>query len=88
MEVKSEGVLKFYFLFKSYLAIQIWDSFQRLQHGRKKNYKISLIYFLVTKISICKLKLQITSTDRCRSRVHFHYVFRKGKETQNLFTSV
>ena len=40
---KSEGVYKFYFLFKSYLAIKIWDSFQRLQHGRKKNYKISLI---------------------------------------------
>ena len=52
-DVKSEGVYKFYFLFKCYLAIQIWDSNQRLQHGRKKDYKIPLIYFLVTKISKC-----------------------------------
>ena len=55
--IKSQGVFKKIFLLKTYLAIQIWDSFQRLQHPRKKDYKISLIYFLVTKISKSKLKI-------------------------------
>ena len=44
----------------------MWDSFQKLKHGRKKDYKI-LIYVLVTKISKCKLKIQITSADRLLS---------------------
>ena len=87
-DVKSEGVQKFYFLFKSYLATQIWDSFQRPQHWRKKDYKISLTYFIVTKISKSILKIQITSTDRCRSRAHYRCLFPKRKEDQNLFASV
>ena len=62
-----------YFWFKSYL---------------KKDYKIPLIDFLVTKISKCKLKIQIMSTDCFHSRVHLHCLFRKGKETQNLFALV
>ena len=71
----------FDFLKKSYLVIQIWGSLQRLQHGRKKDYKISLIYVLVTKISKCKLKIQIKSTDRCRSREFFFTAFfEKGKK--------
>ena len=77
---------KIIFLFRSNLAIQIWDSFQ--QHRRKKDYNLPLICYLLTKISKCKLKIQITSTDHCRSRVHFHCLFRKGKEAQNLFASV
>ena len=78
-----------FFFFKSYFTIQIWNSFERLgKHGRKEDYKISLTYFLVTKISKCKLKIQITSTDRWRSRVHFHCLFSKGKEAQNIFVSV
>ena len=64
------------------------DSLQRLQHGRKKDYKISLIYFLGTKISKQKLKIKIMSTDCCCSRVHFWCLLRKKKKAQNLFASV
>ena len=81
-DLKSGWEVKEYrniFLFKSYLAIQIWESFQRIQHGKKKGYKISLIYFLVTQFSKCKLKIQTMSTYRCHSRVYFHCVFRKGE---------
>ena len=77
----------FIFNLYSYLTIQICDIFQRLQHGGK-DYKISAIYFLVTKISKCKLKIQIMLTDRCRSRVHFYCSFWKEKEAQNLFALV
>ena len=62
----------------------VWDSFQRLQHGRKKDYKISFIYFLVTKISKCNLKIQIKSTDCYCLRVHSHCLFWKLKEVHNL----
>lgn len=66
----------------------VWDSFQRLQHGRNKAYKIPLIDLLVTKASKRKLKMQITLTDRCCSRVLFHCLFWKGKEAQSLFALV
>ena len=69
---------KFIFLFRSNLAIQIWDSFQ--QHRRKKYYKLPLIYSLVTKISKCKLKIQITSTDVVAQEFTFTACFKKGKK--------
>ena len=67
-------------LFKSYLAIHIWDSFQSLQHGRKKDYKILLIYFLVIKISKCKLKIQTRQQDVVAQKFTFTARFEKGKK--------
>ena len=57
--IKSEGLQKFYFLFKSYLTIQFWDIFPRPQHGRSKDYNILSIYFLVT----CNFKTQTQNTN-------------------------
>ena len=55
---------------------------------KKQGLQNALIYFLVTKIAKRKFKIQITSADHCCTGVHFHYLFRKVKETQNLFTLV
>ena len=35
-----------------------------------------------------KLKIQVTSTDRCLSGVHFHYFSQKGKEADWLVYQV
>ena len=44
--------------FKFYLTIQYWDSFQKSQHARNKDYKMLFIYFLVTDL---KKKTQNTN---------------------------
>ena len=77
-----------FFLFKSYLSIQFWGSFKRLQYGGSRDHKMSFIYVLVTKISERKLGIQITSTNHCCSGVHFHCLFWKGKDAQNLFSDL
>ena len=79
-DVKSKGVYKFHFLFESYLATQIWDSCQWLQHWRKKDYKISLIYCIVTKISKSMLKIQIHQQIVVAQEFTFTACFQKGKK--------
>ena len=72
--VRSKGVQKFNFLFTYYLVIQFWYSFQRLQYGRNKDYKIPFIYFLVSKISKCKSHQQIAK--------EFTACFEKGRKLE------
>ena len=60
----------------------------KAKHERKKDCKVSLVYFLVTKISKCKLKVQLKSIDRCRSRVHIEIEDRKEIEARNFLVSI
>ena len=70
-----------FFFFKSYFTIQIWNSFERLgKHGRKEDYKISLTYFLVTKISNANSKYKSRQQIVDAQEFTFIACFQKGKK--------
>ena len=70
--------------FCSVVQFSFWTHFkdkkQKDYKTRNKDYKIPLIYFVVTKILKRKVRIQITSTDHCSWRVYFHFFFETGRK--------
>ena len=81
----DEEVISDYFLFSSYLVIQFWYSFQRLQHGRSKDYIIPLIYFSVTKISKLNSKYKLHQQIIAAQEFTFTACFEKGMKLKIFF---